>query len=164
LGTGTKFAEFPEKEITKTNRAEMAGNNGQYKNALGFSTFLPISLHMAQWNRTDGGSGKAPRQAFVAVLLLLSGYVSAIDGILSLGDKNRKSNSFSNIKRDMRISLGSGLHHYRSTQPLPHLAQPGASPRNMVIYQRGNVSIHIPVKSKPSILQTFRTPTAPTIR
>ena len=119
---------------------------------------------MAMWIRKNGGAGKAPRQAFVAVLLLLSGYVSAIDGILSLGDKNRKLNSFSNIKRDMRLSLGTGFHHYQSAKPLPNLAQPGVSSRNMVIYQRGNVSIHIPVKSKPAILQTFRTPTPPSFR
>lgn len=119
---------------------------------------------MATWIRKNRGAGKAPRQALVAVLLLLSGYVSAIDGILSLGDKNRKSNSFSNIKRDMRLTLGTGFHHYQSAKPLPNLAQPGISSRNMVIYQRGNVSIHIPVKSKPTILQTFRTPTPPSIR
>lgn len=119
---------------------------------------------MAPRIRIQAGREKIHRHAFVAALLLVSGYVSAIDGILSLGDKSRKSTSFSNIKRDMKLSLGTGFHHYQSSKPLPQPAHPGLGNRNMVIYQRGNVTIHIPVKSKPAILQTFRTPTPPPIR
>ncbi|NDC77047.1 MAG: hypothetical protein EBZ67_04125 [Chitinophagia bacterium] len=106
------------------------------------------------------------RQMFLAGLLLVSGYAFAIDGILSIGDKSRRASAFSNIKSDLKISLGSGLYHYRSMRALPGAPHTTvtAGPRSMVIYQRGNVSIHIPVNTKPSLLRTFKTPTAPTLR
>jgi hypothetical protein len=106
------------------------------------------------------------RQLFVCGLLLTSAYAFAIDGVLSIGDKNRRSSAFSTIKSDLKISLGSGLYHYHSMRTLPGSAQPNlkAGPRSMVIYQRGNVSVHIPVNTRPTLLRTFRTPMAPAIR
>lgn len=106
------------------------------------------------------------RQSILAAFLLVSGYVSAIDGVLSIGDKNRRANAFSNIKRDLKLSLGSSTYHYRSSHTLPNLPHPQSmsGPRSMVIYQRGNVSIHIPVKTRPALLQSFKTPAAPAIR
>lgn len=106
------------------------------------------------------------RRLFLAGLLLASGYAFAIDGILSIGDKNRRANAFSTIKSDLKISLGSGLYHYHSARSLPSLphATVNAGPRSMVIYQRGNVSIHIPVNTRPTILRAFKTPTPPPVR
>jgi hypothetical protein len=118
-----------------------------------------------------GGKSKVMRNStvrhlFVAGLLLVSGYALAIDGILSIGDKSRRANAFSNIKSDLKISLGSGLYHYHSirTHPVTTQTTPATGPRSMVIYQRGNVSIHIPVNTRPTILRTFKTPTAPSNR
>lgn len=106
------------------------------------------------------------RVAFAGAFLFVSGYVSAIDGIIIIGGKNRNASSFSNIKKDLKLSLGTGLYQYHSTRSLPSLStsQVPAGPRNMVVYQRGNVTVHIPVKSRPMLLRTFRTPTPPTIR
>lgn len=106
------------------------------------------------------------RQLFVAGLLLVTVYASAIDGILSIGDKSRRANAFSNIKSDLKISLGSGLYHYHSIRTLPGAphATVNAGPRSMIIYQRGNVSVHIPVNTRPTLLRTFKTPMPPTIR
>lgn len=113
-----------------------------------------------------GVDSTLPRRLFLVGLLLVSGYAFAIDGILSIGDKSRRAKAFSNIKSDLKISLGSGLYHYQTTRTLPSSPQATvmSGPRSMVIYQRGNVSIHIPVNTRPTLLRTFKTPTAPAIR
>lgn len=106
------------------------------------------------------------RKLFLVGFVLASVYASAIDGILSIGDKSRRANAFSTIKSDLKISLGSGLYHYHSNRTLPSVphGSMNAVSRSMVIYQRGNVSIHIPVNTKPTLLRTFKTPAAPIVR
>jgi hypothetical protein len=159
--SGTKFALSFDKEITIPGTDGVAGEN-----VLGIAVELSIPLHMVLTPMSHTIRKSAFRQSILAAFLLVSGYVSAIDGVLSIGDKNRRAHSFSNIKRDLKLSLGTGTYHYQSSHTLPTLTHPQAmsGPRSMVIYQRGNVSIHIPVKSRPAILQTFRTPAAPSMR
>ncbi|MBM3441509.1 MAG: hypothetical protein FJX89_02290 [Bacteroidetes bacterium] len=118
------------------------------------------------FQRLNAYRNRMQKIVFAGAFLYVSGYVSAIDGIISIGGKNRHASSFSNIKKDLKLSLGTGLYQYHSTRNLPSLPpnQSPAGPCNMVIYQRGNVTVHIPVKAKPILLQTFRTPTPPAIR
>jgi hypothetical protein len=94
-------------------------------------------------------------------LLATTGYAFAIDGNYTIGGKSKKS-TFATVKKDLKVSMGSGYtFHQNRNLPVPK-AQKGVF-NNVISYQKGNVTYYMPYKSKP-VLGKFKTPAAPQVR
>jgi hypothetical protein len=99
----------------------------------------------------------------IAIIFMIVGftqYVFAVDGTLNGGGS--KKNSFSTIKKDLNLSLRSGFNisnksfgYKKSNKTMMF--------NSMMSFQKGNVTYFIPYKNK-TILQKFKTPSAPSIR
>ena len=103
----------------------------------------------------------------IMVVLTIFGmtqYVFAVDGTLNGGGKSKaKSSTFSNIKKDLNISLKSG-YNFSNNKSFGFQKRGKISMFNsMVSYQKGNVTYFFPSRNKP-ILPKFKTPSAPVIR
>lgn len=136
-------------------------NYGTQHNDLGDSERL--SLHLR------GMARRSPHKMFVLArnltvslfLLATTGYVFAIDGNYNIGGKNKKS-TFSTVKKDLKVTLGSGYtFHQNKNLPLSK-SQKGVF-NNVISYQKGNVTYYMPYKSKP-VLGKFKTPVPPQVR
>jgi hypothetical protein len=98
----------------------------------------------------------------VMAIFGLTQYVFAVDGTLNGGGKSRKS-TFSNIKKDLNLSLKSG-YSFNGNKSFGFDKKGRISMFNSVVsYQKGNVTYYLPYKNKP-VLQKFKTPSAPVIR
>lgn len=122
-----------------------------------------LSIHLLRM------AGKSPYKIFTLArnitvsffLLVTTGYVFAIDGNYNIGGKNKKS-TFATVKKDLKVTLGSGYtFHQNRNLPLPK-AQKGVF-NNVISYQKGNVTYYMPYKSKP-VLGKFKTPVSPQVR
>ena len=101
----------------------------------------------------------------VAFAVSASSVVFAIDGILTNGGRSATSrNSYSNLKKDFRMSLNSGFqfHDNRTLGSLRSGAKSGQL-NSVMSLQKGNVTLFLPMKSK-SLVNRFRTPSAPILR
>lgn len=103
--------------------------------------------------------------AFGAFLLMVaSGAVFAIDGVLTNGGRSSSKSSFSNLKKDLKMSLGSGFQFQdnRSYGSMKFHGKSGQT-HSVMSLQKGNVTLNLPMKTK-SLINRFRTPTAPSVR
>jgi hypothetical protein len=100
----------------------------------------------------------------VLAIFGLTQYVFAVDGTLNGGGNSKaKNTTFSNIKKDLNISLRSG-YNFKNNKSFGFQKSGKTSMFNsMVIYQKGNVTYFFPSRNKP-LLQKFKTPSAPVIR
>jgi hypothetical protein len=99
--------------------------------------------------------------ATIFLVVSLTQTVFAVDGTMNGGGKAKKS-SFSNIKKNLNISLRSGFNisnkSFNSRQ-----GDKVTMVNSMMSFQKGNVTIFIPYKTK-TFMQKFKTPMAPAIR
>ncbi len=112
---------------------------------------------------------KKPMQFIRKILVVLAifgltQYVFAVDGTMNGGgNKKSKNSTFSNIKKDLNISLRSG-YNFSNNKSFGFQKSGKISMFNsMVSYQKGNVTYFFPSRNKP-LLQKFKTPSAPVIR
>lgn len=101
------------------------------------------------------------------VILLVSGmtqYVFAVDGTMhgSASSKSARS-SYSSLKKDLHLSLHSGFNFNSNKSFNFHKVNRVTMFNSVVTYQKGNVTYFLPYKHK-TVLQKFKTPTAPAIR
>lgn len=100
--------------------------------------------------------------ATIFVVIALTQTVFAVDGTMNGGDSKSKKSSFSSIKKNLNISLHSGYNISNRTFG-SRRADKVTTVNSMMAYQKGNVTIFIPYKTK-TFLQKFKTPMAPAIR
>jgi len=99
----------------------------------------------------------------VLAIFGLTQYVFAVDGTMNGGgNKKAKNSTFSNIKKDLNISLRSGYNINNKSFGFQKIGKT-AMFNSMVTYQKGNVTYFFPSRNKP-VLQKFKTPSAPVIR
>ena len=100
----------------------------------------------------------------VMAIFGLNQFVFAVDGTMNGGGKSKKSSTtFSNIKKDLNLSLKSG-YSFNGNKSFGFDKKGKISMFNTVVsYQKGNVTYYLPYKNKP-VLQKFKTPSAPVIR
>ncbi len=102
----------------------------------------------------------AKKTAIIFLIIGFTQYVFAVDGTMNGGGS--KKNSFSSIKKDLNLSLRSGFNI--SNKSFGYKKSNKAMMFNsMMSFQKGNVTYFLPYKNK-TILQKFRTPSAPSIR
>ncbi|MCF8340809.1 MAG: hypothetical protein K9I82_07530 [Chitinophagaceae bacterium] len=92
------------------------------------------------------------------ILISFSIYVFGIDGT---NGTVKKSNVFSSIKSDLRLSLHSGFQ-YSGSKILNIQRTPTSVITNSIVtYQKRNVTWVLPQKTKVSIFNRFKTPSQP---
>jgi hypothetical protein len=100
----------------------------------------------------------------VLAIFGLTQYVFAVDGTMNGGgNKKAKNSTFSNIKKDLNISLRAGYNFNNNKSFGFQKSGKTAMFNSMVSYQKGNVTYFFPLRNKP-VLQKFKTPSAPVIR
>lgn len=101
---------------------------------------------------------------FAILTVSITGAALAIDGIVTNGGRSISSkNSFSNLKKDYRMSLNSGFQ-FHDNRYMGSLKGGKTGQSNSVMsLQKGNVTLHLPMKTK-SLMNRFRTPSAPPVR
>jgi len=100
----------------------------------------------------------------VMAIFGLTQYVFAVDGTMNGGGNSKSKNStFSNIKKDLNISLRSGYNFKNNKSFGFQKSGKNAMFNSVVSYQKGNVTYFFPSRNKP-LLQKFKTPSAPVIR
>jgi hypothetical protein len=100
----------------------------------------------------------------VMAIFGLTQYVFAVDGTMNGGGNSKSKNStFSNIKKDLNISLRSGYNFKNNKSFGFQKSGKNAMFNSVVSYQKGNVTYFFPTRNKP-LLQKFKTPSAPVIR
>jgi hypothetical protein len=106
------------------------------------------------------------RSLVIAAMLTVSitSVVFAIDGVLTNGGRSASTkNSYSNLKKDLRMSLNSGFM-FHDNRNMGSLKGGKSGQLNSVMsVQKGNVTLFLPMKTKP-VMNRFRTPTAPPVR
>ncbi len=136
-------------------------NNRTPHNHLGDSEGLSIHLSGMTSSHPYESSVLVRNVAVFLFLLATTGYAFAIDGNYTIGGKSKKS-TFATVKKDLKVSMGSGYtFHQNRNLPVPK-AQKGVF-NNVISYQKGNVTYYMPYKSKP-VLGKFKTPAAPQVR
>ncbi len=92
------------------------------------------------------------------IVISFSIYVFGIDGT---NGTIKKSNVFSSIKSDLRLSLHSGFQ-YSGSKILNIQRTPTSVITNSIVtYQKRNVTWVVPQKTKVSIFNRFKTPSQP---
>lgn len=95
--------------------------------------------------------------AFLA-FFLATHTLFAVDGIIIRSSRSSKS-SFSNMKKTLNMSLNTGFT-YRENKTLLLRKSDRMGITNVISYQKGNIKINMPYRSKP-VLQKFKTPQKP---